>query len=150
MALKKAFYYTYSFLKKKSLLLFWCSLLGGLLSCWLLGSRLLSCWFLGSRLLGSLWLLSCRLLGSLLWFLGSWLLCLWFLGSKLEGSCSLLSSSSSRDKSLGGNQFLEGKSNSGRSLGSINLVVGTDVLEDGLSGGSLLVTKSLDSSLDHG
>merc|ERR1719378_462299 len=62
----------------------------------------------------------------------------------------LLSCGSSSNKSLGVNQFLEGDSDSGWGLGSINLVVGTDVLQDGLSGGSLLVTKSLDSCLDHG
>merc|ERR1719251_775321 len=90
---------------------------------------------LGGGLLGGLLrLLGCGLLGSLrlgslglLGLLGLRLLCLGLLGGQLEASCSLLASSG----------------------GGIHLVVGNDVLEDGLAGGSLLVLQSLDGSSDH-
>merc|ERR1719400_1164523 len=92
----------------------------------LLGGGLLG-WLLG-RLLG------CGLLGGLrlgslgfLGLLGLGLLSLGLLGGQLEASCSLLAS--------GG--------------GSHNLVVGNDVLEDGLAGRSLLVLQALDGSSDH-
>merc|ERR1711997_681208 len=116
----------------ETLLLFWGSLLGS----WLLGS-LLGSWLLGSLL----WLLS--LLGSrllclldLLGLLGLWLLCLLdLLGllslNNLVGSSSLTRSSCHLEGSLG-NSTLEGQADLNSSLGSINLVVGTDVLEDGL------------------
>merc|ERR1719331_3763518 len=86
---------------------------------------------LGCGLLGSLWLrgLLCRLLG----LLGCGLLGLGLLGGQLEASCSLLASGGS----------------SHNRLGSVHLVVGNDVLEDGLAGGSLLVLQALDGSGDH-
>merc|ERR1712038_1758106 len=108
------------------------SLLGGFLS--------LSRGFLGSWLPG---LLSCGLLSF-------GLLCFRFLGGQLEGSGSLLTSGSSSHDSLGGDQLLQGEPDTSASLGSINLVVGTDVLQDGLTGGALLVSESLDGGLDHG
>merc|ERR1739838_1046093 len=117
------------------LLLLWCSLLGsrllGSLLSGLLGSRLLSSRLLSSRLLGSF-------LGSLLWLLGSWLLCLldllWLLNlDNLEASSSLSGCSGHLESSLG-NSTLEGHADLDGSLDSINLVVGTDVLEDGLAG----------------
>merc|ERR1711972_450534 len=117
----------------ETLLLLW----GRLLGSWLLGS------LLGSRFLGSLlWLLS--LLGSrllclldLLGFLGLWLLSLLDLFGLLSldnlvGSSSLTRSSCHLEDSLG-NSTLEGQADLNSSLGSINLVVGTDVLEDGLA-----------------
>merc|ERR1712018_998437 len=113
------------------------SLLGGFLS--------LSRGFLGSWLLG---LLSSRLLSFGLLSFG--LLCFRFLGGQLEGSGSLLTSGSSSHDSLGGDQLLQGEPDTSASLGSINLVVGTDVLQDGLTGGALLVSESLDGGLDHG
>merc|ERR550517_678077 len=103
-------------------------LLGGsLLGSWLLSS------LLGSSLLGS-WLL-CLL--DLLGLLGLWLLCLldllWLLSlNNLVGSSSLTRSSCHLEGSLG-NSTLEGQADLNSSLGSINLVVGTDVLEDGLA-----------------
>merc|ERR1712045_88417 len=133
-----------------------------LLGCWLLGRWLLGCWLLGGRLLGLSGGLLCGLLGLgglLHWLLGllsSRLLLgldglgsLWFL-SELEGSSSLLTSSSSSDDSLGGDQLLQGEPNTSSSLGSVHLVVGTDVLQDGLTGGALLVSEGLDGGLDHG
>merc|ERR1712018_528212 len=113
------------------------SLLDGLLS--------LSGGFLGSWLLG---LLSSRLLSFGLLSFG--LLCFRFLGGQLEGSGSLLTSGSSSHDSLGGDQLLQGEPDTSASLGSINLVVGTDVLQDGLTGRALLVSESLDGGLDHG
>merc|ERR1712141_259198 len=108
----------------------------------LLGSRLLGS-FLGSWFLGSLlWLLS--LLGSrllcllnLLWFLGLSLLSLldllWLLSlDNLVGSSSLTRCSGHLEGSLG-NSTLEGQADLNSSLGSINLVAGTNVLEDSLA-----------------
>merc|ERR1740116_805727 len=95
---------------------------GGLLCCWLLS-------LLGSRLLGGLRLGSLGLLG----LLGSRLLSLGLLGGQLEASCSLLASGGGSHNGLGG----------------VHLVVGNDVLEDGLAGGSLLVLQALDGSGDH-
>merc|ERR1712045_702380 len=109
-----------------SLLLLGGSLLGGLL---------------GSGLLG---LLSGRLLLCLDGLSGLWLL------SQLERSGSLLASGSSSHDSLGGDELLRGEPDTSGSLGSVNLVVGTDVLQDGLAGGALLVSESLDGGLDHG
>merc|ERR1711992_486908 len=136
-----------------SLLLLGGSLLGGLLGSGLLGSWLLGSWLLCGGLLGCLLGLSSGLLGlggllgGLLGLLGSRLLLglnglggLWLL-SELEGSSSLLASSSSSDDSLGGDQLLQGEPDTSSSLGSVNLVVGTDVLQDGLAGGALLVSE---------
>merc|ERR1719225_1171257 len=126
----------------EALLLLGGSLLGSWLLGSLLGSRLLG-GFLGSGFLGSLlWLLS--LLGSrllclldLLGLLGLWLLSLldllWLLClDNLVGSSSLTRCSGHLEGSLG-NSTLEGQADLNSSLGSINLVVGTDVLEDGLA-----------------
>merc|ERR1719225_1950714 len=108
-------------------------LLGGnLLGSWLLGS------LFGSRLLGSF--LGSWFLGSLLWLLsllGFRLLCLldllWLLSlDNLVGSSSLTRCSGHLKGSLG-NSTLEGQADLNSSLGSINLVIGTDVLEDGLA-----------------
>merc|ERR550539_1465213 len=142
------------------------SLLGsGLLSSGLLGSlrlgSLLSLGLgslLGSGLLGSLGLLSLLglgLLGSglslgLLSLLGLGLLGSGLLGGQLEGASSLLASSSSRHRLLGSNQLPQGKLHTdGGLVGVGHLVVGDDVLEDGLAGGSLLVLEGLDGGHDH-
>merc|ERR1719477_166153 len=145
----------------KHLLLFGCSLLGswllgGLLGSWFLSSLL--CWLLGSRLLGSLlWLLSgllgSRLLSSLLWLLGLWLLSLldllWLFSlDNLVGSSSFSGCSGHLESSLG-NSTLEGQADLDSSLSSINLVVGTDVLEDGLAGGASAVLQGGDGGSDH-
>merc|ERR1711970_546182 len=122
------------------LLLLWSSLLSSFLGCWFLGSLLWLLCLLGSWLLGLL---------DLLWLLGLWLLSLRLLGGQLERSSSLLASSSCGNNLLGSNHLLESKTDTDSSLGSINLVVGHDILEDGLAGRSLLVSKSLDSSSDH-
>merc|ERR1712203_703511 len=130
------------------LLLGW-GLLGGFL-CSLLGRSLLGgllCWGLGllgsgSLLLGGGFLgLSGGLLGLLcLWLLGLWLLLSLGLLGELEGSSSLLAGSGGSHDGLGGDQLLEGEPDTSGSLGSINLVVSTDVLQDGLAGGALLVS----------
>merc|ERR1719474_941720 len=103
-------------------------LLRGSLFSWLFGS-LLGSWFLG-RLLGGLLCLLGLLSLRLLWLLG-------FLGllnlDNLVASSSLSRGSSHLESSLG-DSTLEGNANLDSSLGSINLVVGTDVLEDGLAG----------------
>merc|ERR1712026_531925 len=112
--------------------------LSGSLLGWLLS---LSGGFLGSGLLG---LLSSRLLLCLDGLGGLWLL------GQLEGTGSLLASGSSSHDSLGGHELLQGEPDTSGSLGSVNLVVGTDVLQDGLAGGALLVSESLDGGLDHG
>merc|ERR1711892_1392104 len=129
-----------------SLLLLGCSLLGS----WLLGSlfgswllsNLLGSWFLGSWLLGGLLGLLC--------LLGSSLLCLlWLLNlDNLIGSSSLTRCSGHFEGSLG-NSTLEGQTDLDGSLGSINLVVGTDVLEDGLAGRASAVLEGGDGSSDH-
>merc|ERR1712061_716599 len=121
------------------------SLLGRLFSSRLLGSllwllSLFGSWLLGS-LLGLLWLLCLRLL-CLLDFL--WLLHL----DHLVGSSSLSRSSGHLESSLG-NSTLECQADLDSSLGSINLVVGTDVLEDGLAGGASAVLQGGDGSSDH-
>merc|ERR1712141_488789 len=101
---------------------------------------------LGGSLLGGglLGLLSSRLLLCLDGLGGLWLL------SQLEGTGSLLASGSSSHDSLGGDELLQGEPDTSGSLGGVNLVVGTDVLQDGLTGGALLVSESLDGGLDHG
>merc|ERR1712108_124402 len=111
----------------------------------LFGDPLTSLLLLGGSLLG--WLLG-LLCGRLLLGLNG-LGSLWFL-SELEGSSSLLTSSSSSDDSLGGDQLLQGEPDTSSSLGSVHLVVSTDVLQDGLTGGALLVSEGLDGGLDHG
>merc|ERR1711870_212406 len=90
---------------------------------------------LGGNLLGSF--LGSWFLGSLLWLLGLWLLSLLDLLrllslDNLVGSSSLTRCSGHLEGSLG-NSTLEGQADLNSSLGSINLVVGTDVLEDGLA-----------------
>merc|ERR1719242_637993 len=93
---------------------------------------------LGGGLLGGLLcLLGCGLLGGLR------LLCLGLLGGQLEASCSLLASSGGSHHLLGGDHLPQGELDAHASLGGIHLVVGNDVLEDGLAGGSLLVLQSL-------
>merc|ERR1712088_419651 len=116
-----------------------------LLGCGLLGWCL--CSLLGSSFLG----LSGGLLDLLcLWLLGLWLLLSLGLLGELEGSSSLLTGGGGSHDGLGGDQLLEGEPDTSGSLGSINLVVGTDVLQDGLAGGALLVSQGLDGGLDHG
>merc|ERR1712038_882725 len=125
-------------------------LLSGLLS--LSRSFLNGLLSLSGSLLGGFLSLSSGLLGSRLLSFGLLsfgLLCFGFLGGQLEGSGSLLTSGSSSHDSLGGDQLLQGEPDTSASLGSINLVVGTDVLQDGLTGGALLVSESLDGGLDH-
>merc|ERR1719490_150782 len=109
-------------------------LLGGGLLGWLL-RRLLGC-----GRLGSLWLLG---------LLGLGLLSLGLLGGQLEASCSLLASGGGSHNLLGGNHLPQGKLDADASLSRIHLVVGNDVLEDGLARGSLLVLQALDGSSDH-
>merc|ERR1712184_118740 len=140
------------------LLLLWCSLFGRLL-CHLLGRSFLGRGFfswgllLGSSLLLG-WSLSLGLgrgLGLLsLRFFGLGGLGFGFLSGQFEGSSSLLTGSSGGHDSLGGDELLEGDPDTATSLGSVHLVVGTDVLEDGLAGGALLVSEGLDGGLDHG
>merc|ERR1719385_59227 len=113
----------------EDLLLLGCGLLG-----WLL-RRLLGC-----RLLGSLWLLGLLCLG---------LLGLWLLGGQLEASCSLLASGGGGHDLLGGDHLPQGELDAHAGLGGVHLVVGHDVLEDSLAGGSLLVLQPLDGSGDH-
>ena len=126
------------------------------LCCWLLGCRFLGCLlgscFLGGGLLGCL-LGSCLLGGGLLGcflgggFLSSWLL-LWCLGllGNLEGSrgsCTFdLFESSARDASL------ESEFEVSSSVVS-DLVVGADVLEDGLSGRSRSFFQGDDGGSNH-
>merc|ERR1712129_202026 len=129
-----------------------CCLLGSRLLGSLLGSRLLSSGLLGSLGLGSL--LSLRLgslLGSrLLSLLGLGLLGSRLLDGQLEGTSSLLASSSSSHHLLGSNQLPQGKLDTdGGLVGIGHLVVGDDVLEDGLAGGSLLVLEGLDGGHNH-
>merc|ERR550525_1330233 len=125
------------------LLLLWCSLFGRLLChllgrSLLLGSSLLLGWSLSLGLGWGLGLLSLRFFG------------FGFLSGQFEGSSSLLTGSSGGHDSLGGDELLEGDPDTATSLGSVHLVVGTDVLEDGLAGGALLVSEGLDGGLDHG
>merc|ERR1712010_207943 len=119
--------------------------LGSLLSSRLLGS-LLSSWLLG--LLGSWLLSSLRLLS--LGLLGLRLLSLGLLSRQFEGPSSLLASSSGRHQLLGSEHLLESQTDTDGGLSSVDLVVGHDVLEDGLAGGTLLVCQLLDGSCDHG
>merc|ERR1712080_815492 len=134
----------------RDLLLFGSSLLGGLLGSLLSGlfsSRLLSCfpcWLLSSGLLGSL-----RFLGFLgLGLLG--LLDLLWLGN-LDNpvlASSLARRSDSLESPLS-HSPLEDQAHLDSSLGSINLVVGADVLEDGLAGRSSALLQGTDGSGDH-
>merc|ERR1719382_1785993 len=122
---------------REDLLLLGGSLLGGLLG-GLLGSRLLG----GLLGLGSL--LGSGLLGGLglLGLLGSGLLGLGLLGGQLEASCSLLASGSSGNNLLASDQLPQGKLDTDTGLGS-------DVLEDGLAGGALLLLERLDGGNNH-
>merc|ERR1719360_280502 len=144
------------------------SLLGG----GLLGSRLLSCGLLGGRFLGS-GLLSSRLLRSLLGggllsgLLGSrllsglldgGLLCLRLLGLGLLDLLSLISelvAASSLARGLShlqhtsGDFTLQGHTQMDGGLSGINLVVGTDVLQDSLTAAASSVLKSLKGSGYH-
>merc|ERR1712165_400076 len=117
-----------------------CRLLGGLLGSWLLCGLLGLGSLLGSGLLGSLGLLG---------LLGLGLLGLGLLGGQLEASSSLLASSGSGNNLLGSDHLPEGELDTDGSLVSLNLVVGNDVLEDGLAGGSLLVLEGLDGGNNH-
>merc|ERR1719270_313914 len=112
----------------EDLLLLGGGLLGGLLC------RLLRCWLLGSLGLGGL------LGGGLLGLLG---------GGQLEASCSLLASGGGGHDLLGCDHLPQGELDADAGLGGVHLVVGHDVLEDGLAGGSLLVLQPLDGSGDH-
>merc|ERR1712037_486954 len=106
----------------------------------LLGGRLLSSWLLGSGLLS---LLSGGLLG-----LGL-LLGLWGDG-KLEASSSLLAGGTASNDLLGGDHLLECEPDADLSLGGIgDLVIGHDVLEDGLAGGTVPLLQGLDGGGDH-
>merc|ERR1719264_2307208 len=118
----------------EDLLLLGGGLLGGLLC------RLLRCWLLGGlRLLGS----------GLLGLLGLGLLGCGLLGGQLEASCSLLASGGGGHDLLGGDHLPQGELDAHAGLGGVHLVVGNDVLEDRLAGGSLLVLQALDGSGDH-
>merc|ERR1719278_1774267 len=97
------------------------------------------------RLLGGLRLGSLGLLG----LLGLGLLSLGLLGGQLEASCSLLASGGSSLNLLGGDHLPQSELDAHASLSGVHLVVGNDVLEDGLAGGSLLVLQPLDGSGDH-
>merc|ERR1719427_2553455 len=97
------------------------------------------------------------LLCSLLWLLGSWLFCLlcflgllclwllWFLclldlgclSRQFERSSTFFTCSSSSNNLLGSNHLLKSKTNTDSSLGSIHFVVSNNILENGLTGGSL-------------
>ena len=113
-------------------------LLGGLL-----GSRLLS-GLLGSGLLGGL--LGSGLLG--LGLLGGGLLLL-LLDGELEASGSLLASGTSGNDLLGLGHLLECPPAGQSSLGGVDLVVGADVLEDGLTAGAVPLLEGLDGGGDH-
>merc|ERR1719360_96975 len=148
------------------------SLLGG----GLLGSRLLSCGLLGSRLLGSRLLssllgggllsglLGSRLLSGLLGggllsgLLDGGLLSLRLLGLGLLDLLSLISelvAASSLARGLShlqhtsGDFTLQGHTQMDGGLSSINLVVGTDVLQDSLTAAASSVLKSLKGSGYH-
>merc|ERR1719427_1564814 len=144
--------------------------LGGSLLGWFLSrllGRLLGCllgWFL-SRLLGRLlgcllgWLL-CSFLGwflvcllcllGLLCLLLFWLLCLLLLCyfGQLEGTRSL-SGFPCWFKSSLSKSTLKSQANLDGSLGSIDLVVSNDVLENSLTGGPTTVLKGCDGSSNH-
>merc|ERR1712173_221217 len=126
-----------------------------LLSCRFLGCGLLG-GLLGSRLLGSL--LSSRLLDGLLClgFLDSGLLDdllrLGFLDNSLLGQLvrsSSLASGLSHLQTASSNSPLQSHTQVNSSLGSINLVVGTDVLEDGLARRASPVLQGRDGCGDH-
>merc|ERR1712073_167077 len=126
----------------EDLLLLGGGLLGGLL-CRLLGGGLLG--LLGSGLLGGLRLLGSRLLG----LLGLGLLSCGLLSGQLEASCSLLASGGGGHDLLGGDHLPQGELDAHAGLGGVHLVVGHDVLEDGLAGGCLLGLGGLGSG-GHG
>ena len=71
------------------------------------------------------------------------------LGGQLEASCSLLASGSSGNNLLASDQLPQGELDTDTGLGSVDLVVGNDVLEDGLAGGALLVPERLDGGNNH-
>merc|ERR1712121_374409 len=102
--------------------------------------RLFSCW-----LLNGFWLLCNRLLN-----LGSFRLLL-FLGlvTKLVASSSLLSSSCSHLKGTSSYTLLQSCSHMHSSFGSINLIVGTDILEYSLPRAARSVLHSLDGLSNH-
>merc|ERR1712223_1588078 len=146
---------------KDHLLLLGCSLLGGLLG----GRLLLGGGFLGSRLLSGL-------LGSgLLGLLGGGLLC-HLLGSGLLGgllgsglldlldllgllnldqlvAASVLALGGGHLEGSLGDSPLEGEPDLGGGLGSIHLVVGDDVLEDGGAAGAGPVLEGGDGGSNH-
>merc|ERR1712036_189899 len=131
----------------RHLLLFGSSFLGGLglgsfLGCWLLCCRFLC-------LLGSFGL-SCLFSLRLLCLFSLGLLCFWLLSRKLERTRSLFASNSSCNNLLSGNHLLKGKLDTNPSLSGVNLVIGNDVLEDGLTGGAFLVCQTLNGGCDHG
>merc|ERR1711944_29046 len=112
----------------------------------------LCCGFLGGSLLWLSGLLSSWLLGGL-WFLCSGLLGCWlplwlFNLDKLEFTGSLSALLGHLQGSLL-DSSLQGKTQMLTSLGSIDLVVGTHVLEDGLTGRSGSVLESSDGSSNH-
>merc|ERR1712223_912537 len=146
---------------KDHLLLLGCSLLGGLLGSRLLlgggflGGGLLS-GLLGSGLLGLLGGgLLCHLLGSGLLggLLGSGLLDLLDLLGLLNldqlVAASVLALSRGHLEGSLGDSPLEGEPDLGGSLGSIDLVVGDDVLEDGGTAGAGPVLEGGDGGSDH-
>merc|ERR1719290_352990 len=102
--------------------------------------RLFSCW-----LLNGFWLLCNRLLN-----LGSFRLLL-FLGlvTKLVASSSLLSSSCSHLESTSSYTLLQSCSHMHSGFGGINLIVSTDILENGLPGAPRSVLHSLDGLPNH-
>jgi len=122
-------------------------LLGSLLGGGLLGGRLLGSGLLGGRLLGGLLgsgLLSGLLGSGLLGLLGSRLLGgLRLLGLDSLGLLSELVGTSALAGSLGvlegsrGKSPLEGHADLGGGLDGVNLVVGADVLKDGLTAGAV-------------
>merc|ERR1712223_283969 len=143
---------------KDHLLLLGGSLLGGLLGGRLLlggglfGGRLLS-GLLGSRLLGLLGggllghLLGSRLLGGLL---GSGLLdLLGLLNLDQLVAASVLALSGRHLEGSLGDSPLEGEPDLGGGLGSIHLVVGDDVLEDGGAAGAGPVLEGGDGGSNH-
>merc|ERR1719295_1523955 len=136
--------WVYDWPMKIYLLLLGGSLLGSWFLSSLLGSRLL-CGLLGSRLLGGLL--------CLLGLVGLWLL--WLLSSlgflnldNLVASSSFAGGSGHLEGSLG-NSTLEGHADLDSGLSSINLVVSTDVLKDGLTGGASAVLEGGDGSSNH-
>merc|ERR1739848_866677 len=108
-----------------------------------LGSFGLGSWFFGLS-----WGFLSRLLGGLCLFGGRSLLGSYLLG--LDGFFGLFGSGFLLCLHGFGGLWLLGEPDTSTGLGSVNLVVGTDVLQDGLTGGALLVSEGLDGGLDHG